>query len=115
LSNAKSKHLAAENLLEKMADLLTRMWRGLDNSEKANHAPAQVAFAREARQCLESYSTIFSSARAIHVGAGGGDLGERIRQARLRRAEEREHRAEEESQAQENALAILPPASPKPI
>jgi hypothetical protein len=46
---------------------------------------------------------------------GHVDLGLRIAEARRRRAEAREHLAEDESQAQETALAILPPASSESV
>jgi hypothetical protein len=106
--------LSAQNLLEQMATLMARLWRGLDASEKANSPAAFVAFSREVRQCLESYSGISNASRLIQAGASGGDLGERIRQARGRLKEARERLAGE-SEAQENALASLPPASSKPV
>lgn len=50
--------LSAEGLLADLADLKCRLRRGLERAEKAENAPAFVAFARELRQALESYFTI---------------------------------------------------------
>jgi hypothetical protein len=99
----------SHRLLEQMATLMARLWRGLDASEKANSPAALVAFAREVRQCLESYSGI-SNSRLTQAGATGTALANRIAQARGRLKEARDR-----SEIGEPSLASLPAASPKPV
>jgi hypothetical protein len=50
--------LSAESLLEEMADMKDRLRRGLEQAEAAQNPVAFIAFAREFRQCLESYFDI---------------------------------------------------------
>jgi len=47
--------LSAEHLLAEMSELKDRLWRGLEQAETARNPAAFVSFAREFRQCLESY------------------------------------------------------------
>jgi hypothetical protein len=104
--------LSAERLLEQMADLMARLWRGLDASEKANSPAALVAFAREVRQCLESYSGISNASRLIQGGTSEGTLAERVATGRRRLAEARSQLTEDESQSQDDAsLKSLGPQS----
>ena len=78
--------LSAEGLVGEMAGLKTRLQYGLEQAEKGGNAAAFVAFAREFRQCLESY---FEMADRIASKVGGAipdrpGLAEIIAEARKR-------------------------------
>ena len=83
--------LSAEGLLGEMAGLKTRLQCGLEHAEKGGNAAAFVAFAREFRQCLESYFEMSERIAAKNqVGsANGRGLAEMIAKARARVERER--------------------------
>ena len=55
LAKRHQETISAEGLLAEMAGLKSRLRNGLDQAERAGNMAAFVAFAREHRQCLESY------------------------------------------------------------
>lgn len=59
LARDRENVVSADHLLEEMIELKNRLWRGLEQAEKARNPAAFVTFARELRQCLESYFSIY--------------------------------------------------------
>jgi hypothetical protein len=58
LARDRENVLSAEHLLAEMAELKDHLRRGLEQAERARNPAAFVSFARELRQCLESYFSI---------------------------------------------------------
>src|SRR5262249_37050651 len=58
LARDRENVLSAEHLLAEMSELKDRLRHGLEQAEAAGNPVAFVSFAREIRQCLESYFTI---------------------------------------------------------
>jgi hypothetical protein len=86
LAKRHQETLSAEGLLAEMAELKSRLRNGLDQAERAGNMAAFVAFAREHRQCLESY---FDMSERIASKVGGAipdrpGLAEIIAEARRR-------------------------------
>ena len=79
--------LSAESLLAEMANVKARLRRGLEQAEKAENAPAFVAFARELRQSLESYFDMSERLAERRAISGGFSLVGIIEAARKRVAE----------------------------
>jgi len=85
LAKRHQETLSAEGLLAEMAELKSRPRNGLDQAERAGKMAAFVAFAREHRQCLESYFEMADRiASKLRLGADGRGLAEIIAAARRR-------------------------------
>ena len=97
-------------LLAEMAELKSRLRNGLDQAERAGNMAAFVAFAREHRQCLESYFEMADRiASKVRLGADGRGLAEIVAEARKRVAVARGFEAVSCNHSGETATAASEP------
>jgi hypothetical protein len=124
LAKRHQETLSAEGLLAEMAELNSRLRNGLDQAERAGNMAAFVAFAREHRQCLESYFEMADRiANKVRLTTDGLRLAERIAAARKRVANMRETRgmdvtlesAKRPAKALEPAAPVNPPSPDVPV